>query len=419
MLRLVSARYVFPVTADPITDGAVAIEGERILAIGTASSLVERYPNAQRRDLGAAILLPAAINAHTHLELSALEGLIPEGLEMANWILALMGARSALDMTSLRASSEDGVRRSLASGVAAVGEICTTGQSVDPIVESGLRGIVYYELLNGDPAQADATLSQGQAQLSRWSEEYPGARVRFGLSLHAPYTVSRPLFERTASWCRAEGVPLCIHAAESPAETQWLLDRTGPLRDTLYARIGRPADLEIAPGLSPLCYLGDVGALGAGTLLAHGVQVDATDLALVALSGAAVVHCPRSNTRLLNGRLPWGAYRAAGVRLALGTDSLASSPSLSIWDEASYAYVLHTQAGDAPTPTELLRLATLSGADALGVSDDLGSLEPGKLAQLAWAPFTDQPGKADAHYATSEHALVALISGQLQPRALS
>jgi cytosine/adenosine deaminase-related metal-dependent hydrolase len=306
----------------------------------------------------------------------------------------------------------------LASGVAAVGEICTAGQSVAPIIASGLRGVVYYELLNGDPAQADVTLAQGQAQLERWHEEYPNAHVRFGLSLHSPYTVSRSLFERTAAWCRAEGVPLCVHAAESPAETQWLLNRTGPVRDTLYARIGRPADLETSPGLSPLCYLSDVGALGSETLIAHGVQVDAADLALVAHSGAAVAHCPRSNTRLLNGRLPWAAYGAAGVRLALGTDSLASSPSLSIWDEAAYAHALHTQAGDTPTPAELLRLATLSGADALGVSDVLGSLEAGKLAKLSWAQLVDQTGPTNAQYATPEQALFALMSGQLRPRAL-
>jgi cytosine/adenosine deaminase-related metal-dependent hydrolase len=197
-----------------------------------------------------------------------------------------------------------------------------------------------------------------------------------------------------------------------------LLDRTGPVRDTLYARIGRPADLETAPGLSPLRYLSDVGALASETLIAHGVQVDAADLALVAHSGAAVAHCPRSNSRLLNGRLSWAAYRAAGVRLALGTDSLASSPSLSIWDEAAYAHTLHTQAGDTPTPAELLRLATLSGADALGVSDVLGSLEAGKLAKLSWAPLVDQTGPAYARNATPEQALFALMSGQLRPRAL-
>lgn len=416
MLTLISARYVFPVSSAPIVDGAVGVDGERIVAVGTGAALGERYPAARRVDLGEALLLPAAVNAHTHLELTALEGSIPEGLEMASWILALLRARGSLDDAALRASAEEGVRRSLASGVAAVGEICSAGQSVGPVVDSGLRGVVYYELLNGDPAQAAAALARGQAQIARWRAEYPGARVRFGLSLHSPYTVSRPLFERAAAWCRDEGAPLSIHAAESPAETRWLLDRSGPIRDTLYAGIGRPADLEVAPGVSPIRYLRDTGALDAETLLAHGVWVDADDLALIANSGAAVAHCPRSNTRLLNGRLPWARYRAAGVRLALGTDSLASSPSLSVWEEAAYAHALHAATGVPPTPAELLRLATLGGADALGLGDELGTLEPGKLAALAWAPLA---GASVAPLDTPEQALAELAAGKLEPRGLA
>ncbi len=413
-LTLLTARYVYPVTAASITDGAVAVAGERILAVGPAAVLTDRYPGARRADLGEAALLPAAINAHTHLELTALEDAIPPDLDMAAWILALLRARGALDDAALRASAAEGVRRSLASGVAAVGEICSAGQSVGPIVESGLRGVVYYELLSGDPARADETLARGQAQLARWRAEYPGALVRFGISLHAPYTVSAPLFERASAWARAEGIPVSIHAAESPAETQWLRDRSGPIRDTLYATLGLSPDLEVAAGRSPMRYLSERGALDPQTLLAHGVQVDADDLALLAASGAAVAHCPRSNTRLRNGRLPWAAYRAAGVRLALGTDSLASSPSLSVWDEAAYAANLHTRAAEPPTPVELLRLATLGGADALGLVDDLGSLEPGKLARFASAPLAALDAESRI---TADAALAAVMAGRATPRA--
>jgi cytosine/adenosine deaminase-related metal-dependent hydrolase len=233
--------------------------------------------------------------------------------------------------------------------------------------------------------------------------------VRFGLSLHAPYTVSALLFERACAWAHAEGVPVSIHVAESPAESQWLRDRSGPIRDTLYATMGLPVDLEAAAGVSPIAYLCERGALGPDTLLAHGVQVDADDLALLVASHAALAHCPRSNTRLLNGRLPWAAYRAAGVRLALGTDSLASSPSLSVWEEAAASAALHTQAGEPPAPADLLRLATRGGADALGLLDDLGVLTPGKLARFAAAPL----GPLDAaSRATPDAALAALMAGR-------
>ena len=414
-LTLLTARYIYPVTTAPLTDGAVVIEGERILALGSAADLACRYPNARRVELGEVALLPAAINAHTHLELTALRGVIPEGLPMAEWIVALMAERRGLGEDGLRASAAEGVRETLASGVAAIGEIATYGHAIAPIIESGLRGVIYLEALSGDPAQADIVLARTQAQLARWQAEYRGAPVRFGLSLHAPYTVSTRLFERGAAWCRAEGIPLSIHAAESPAETLWLRDRSGPIRDTLYANRGLPFDLEAAPGVSPIRHLHDCGALGAETLLAHGVQVDADDLALLRETQTAVAHCPRSNMRLGNGRLAWAAYRAAGVRLALGTDSLASAPSLSLWEEAAYATDLHMLAGEPPAPAELLQLATLGGADALGLAADLGSLEAHKLARFASAPLASLEA---SERATADDALRAIMAGRATPRAV-
>ena len=150
----------------------------------------------------------------------------------------------------------------------------------------------------------------------------------------------------------------------------------------------------------------------AQTLLAHGVQVDADDLALLHETRTCVAHCPRSNTRLLNGRLPWAAYRAAGVRLALGTDSLASAPSLSIWEEAAYAADLHTRAGEAPTPADLLRLATLDGANALGLADDLGALKPTKLARFAAAPL----GRSSRQPRHPRRCMAAMMAGRRRSR---
>ncbi len=286
-----------------------------------------------------------------------------------------------------------------ASGTVAVGEICTFEQSVRPLIESGMYGVVYYERLGPDPAQASDLLHKGQQQIEQWRSEYPQDRIRFGLAPHTPFTVSAELLAVVAEWCRAEDVPLSIHVAESPAETQFLRDATGPIADLLYAGAGWPVHPERAPGVSPIAYLDQLGVLAAHPLLAHGVQVDTDDVAQIAQADAAVAHCPRSNTRLQCGRMPYGLYRAAGVRLALGTDSLASSPSLAVWDEAVSAR-LHTAAGETPTPAELLRLATLGGADALGLANELGSLEPGKLAALACVPLDElspaERGDADA-----------------------
>ncbi|HZC78311.1 MAG TPA: amidohydrolase family protein [Ktedonobacterales bacterium] len=414
-LALCRANQVFPVTAAPLADGAVVVERGRILAVGAAAALGERYPSARVVDLGARALLPAAVNAHTHLELSGLSGAIPAGTPFADWVMALVRARRHLTFADYARAAADGIARLRASGTVAVGEICTFGASARPLVESGLRGILYFELLGVDPAQAPALLERGQRQIAAWQAEFAGAPLRFGLSLHTPYTVSAELFRLASAWCAEEGVPLCIHAAESPAEIQWLRDATGPIADVLYAGADWPIDPARAPGCSPMRYLERLGALAARPLLAHGVQVEGDDLALLAAREATVVHCPRSNARLLCGRLPYAAYRAAGVRLALGTDSLASAPTLSLWDEAAAAHTAHTAAGEAPEPGELLRLATLDGARALGVENELGSLEAGKRAELACAALFPLP---ERERADPQQILRALVDGRLNVERL-
>lgn len=416
MLSLYRSALIFPVDAPPLPDGAVVVEDERILAVGPADVLAGDYPNARPVDLGAAALLPGAVNAHTHLELTGFAGLLPAGAyEFAEWINAMMGVRHARSPEALAQAAREGVAMLLAAGTAAVGEISTYGFAVEPLVESGLDGIIYFELLSGDPAQADAVLERGQRQLAEWHERYPGVRVRFGLSLHAPYTVSAPLFQRASAWCADHGVPLCIHAAESRAEVQWLRDRSGPIAEVVYAPRHLPTDLEPAAGCSPIAYLARLGVLDARPLLVHGVQVDADDLATLARANVAMAHCPHSNTWLGCGRLPWAAYRRAGVPLALGTDSLASAPSLSVWEEATYAREAHTLAGEPPVPDDLLRLATLDGARALGLERDLGSLTPGKRASFALVSLDGLNAEARADAAG---VLAALFSGQLAARAL-
>ena len=415
MLKIYRARHVFPVTADPLIDGGLAVEDGRIVAVGPSAGLLARYPAARLVDLGESALLPAAVNAHTHLELTGLDGAIPEELPFAEWIVALVRARRQYGFDDFTRFAEDGIASLRAAGTAAVGEICTYGASALPLVESGLRGVLYYEVLGVDPEAGPALLESAKQQIQRWQREYAGTRVSFGLSLHATYTVSARLFSLASEWCAGEGIPLCIHAAESPAESEWLLDHTGPLRDVLYAAAGWPVDGEATPGCTPVTHLERLGALAASPLLAHGVHVGPNELRVLRDAGAAVAHCPRSNARLQCGRLPLGAYRAAGVPLSLGTDSLASSPSLSVWDEVVAAQELHATAGETPDAHELLRLATLNGALALGVDAHLGSLEPGKDAEMAFASLgpLDERARAD-----STGVLQAWADGSIRPTAL-
>ncbi len=407
---LYCARHVFPVCAPPLSDGGVLAVDGRIVAVGPAHALAGRYGATRVVDLGESALLPAAVNAHTHLELTGLAGRIPEGLEFTEWIVELVRVRRQCTAKDLALAAAQGAAMARAAGTAAIGEISTFGLSLEPILRSGLRGIVYYELLGSDPGQASVLLRQGQERIRVWRAEYGERQVRFGLSLHTPYTVSAELFRLATRWCGDEEVPLSIHVAESLAEVEWLRTHDGPITERLYRPLGLPLDPVGPPCCSPVAYLDRLGVLAVRPLLAHGVKVDAADVVRPAATKTPVAHCLRSNARLDCGRLPYAAYRAKGVRLALGTDSMASSPSLSLWDEMAFAGTVHAVAGEPLTPDELLRLATLDGAEALGLADELGSLEAGKCAEMAYAPLAPlaELGRQDA-----ETVLAALCAGRL------
>src|SRR5690242_7509112 len=295
---LYTARHIFPVSALPIPRGAVAAENGRIVAVETTANLRARHPSARLVDLGERTLLPGLVNAHAHLELTHHAGHVPENLPMIEWIYPLVTYSRTRTPEDFERAAYAGVAMLKASGTVAVGEICTFGQSVRPLVESGVRGVVYYELLSPDPARAGELLRKGQQQIERWRREYPQDRIRFGLAPHTPYTTSAELLRATAEWCRAEDVPLSIHVAEPPAESQFLRDATGPIADLLYPGAGWPIHPERAPGVSPVAYLDQLGVLSARPLLAHGVHVDRYDVGRIVRADAAVAHCPRSNTRL-------------------------------------------------------------------------------------------------------------------------
>lgn len=235
--------------------------------------------------------------------------------------------------------------------------------------ELGGRGIVYQEVFGPDPAQVDTSMAELAAavlQLRRLAT----AQLLPGVSPHAPYTVSAPLYEAVAAFARRERLPVAVHIAESREETQFVRDGTGPFAAALRAR-----GIEVvASHRSPVAYLVERSVVQRGTLCIHCVQVDETDVKLVRNVGASVAHCPRSNAAHRHGRLPLALFQAAGVPVGLGTDSVVSVGELDLWAEANAAGL----SGD-----EALRALTFEGARALGWEHEIGSLEVGKAADLA------------------------------------
>jgi 5-methylthioadenosine/S-adenosylhomocysteine deaminase len=374
MLR-VRAASVHPVTAPPITDGAVLVADDGTIAALGPQALVPRPEGAVEREFPEGRLVPGLVNMHTHLELTHLAGRNPER-DFSRWIRTIRALKDATTPDEFDHSAEQGVRDCWAAGVTCVADTGSTGAPLGALARLGGRGIYYQEVFGPDPADCAASLAALQAALARFAP-VATPRTRLGVSPHAPYTVSEPLYRVVAELARREALPLAMHLAESREETALVRDGAGTFAEALRAR-GIPVQPHHC---SPVQYLLQLGVLerATGWLCIHCVQVDDRDIATLKDSGVGLAHCPRSNRAHGHGTAPLGAFRGAGIPVGLGTDSVVSTGDVSLWAEAAAAGV----AGE-----EALRMLTLEGARALGLESEIGSLEVGKQADLAVFPST-------------------------------
>lgn len=397
MLRIRAGR-VHPVTAPSIEDGAVLVDPDgRLAAIGPQAR-VPTPPGVEALEFADAELVPGLVNCHTHLELTHLAGRNAEP-DFAEWIRRLRTLKDATAEDEFRAAAETGLRDGWARGVTCVAETGSTGAVMRALHDLGGRGVVYQEVFGPDPRRLERSMSELGAALARL-RPLACRRVRLGVSPHAPYTVSGPLYLAVIEFARRERLPVAVHLAESPAETALVRDGAGPFAQALRAR-----GIEVYPrGVSPVQYLVELGVLASGPCLCiHCVQVDAADVRALARAGAGVAHCPRSNAAHRHGRAPLDLFREAGLCVGLGSDSVASVPDLDLWAEAADAGL---------TGEDALRMLTIEGARALGWDSEIGSLEVGKSADLAVftfaAPYRPLPPST---------ALLTVIAGRIVHQA--
>lgn len=382
-------------TAPPIEDGAVLVDATgRIAAIGPHPRIPTPL-GAVLREFRDGVLTPGLVNCHTHLELTHLAGQNAEP-EFPKWIRRVRELKDATTPDGFYAAALQGVKDSWAGGVTCVAETGSTGAVMRALHDLRGRGIVYQEVFGPDPDKVAASmveLATAVSQLRRLTT----AQLRLGVSPHAPYTVSAPLYEAVAGFARRERLPVAVHLAESKDESQFVESGTGAFADAWRAR-GIAAQ---AHGCAPVEYLRRLGLLNAGTLCIHCVQTDQHDVAVLGAAGVAIAHCPRSNRAHGHGAAPLGAFRAAGLRVGLGTDSVASVGDLDLWAEARAAGLEGTDA---------LRALTIDGARALGWAREIGSLEVGKAADLAVFP-------GDLRRHTPSSAVLTVLGGRIVHQA--
>jgi cytosine/adenosine deaminase-related metal-dependent hydrolase len=369
MTTIYSARWVVPVSTPAIENGAVAVEGQRIVGVGSKTEIVQRFPEFCVVLLGEAVILPGLVNTHTHLELTALRSYLEnEESDFFAWLRKLTVARiERMTPEDLRVSATWGACEAVRAGITCVGDASDSAlMSMQALRDVGMRGVVFQESFGPDPNLVGENIEKLKTKVAEL-RSFETELVRVGVSPHAPYTVCGPQLELIAEFATEERLPLMMHAAESEAESMFLLDGCGPFAEGLAKR----AIEWKAPRVSTIKYLKQTGLLETRPLLAHCIRVDDDDIAILSEAGAKVAHCPKSNAKLGHGRAPFAKFLEKGIEVGLGSDSVASNNTCDILEEARFATLLARSAGNPVSAAEALACATFNNALAEGAQADL------------------------------------------------
>lgn len=355
-----------------VKGGGVLVQRGKIVQVVEgieAAKRLARGEGAEVFDPGPGLLTAGLVNAHAHLELTALGGVIPR-LPFARWVAELVRARKLLDSSTLSRGLREGADRLVATGTTAVGDNDALGLATGVLQTHPLRARIFRESLDVWDSKRTASAVRAAKAPRRGA-----ATLAFGIGPHAPYTVSTSLARRLVRAARRRRVPTSIHYAESLAEKQWMENGSGPLA----------ALLPPSPRLTSLGYLQGVGLLGARSALIHCNHVRVDEMEVIADSGASVVHCPLSHRFFRRGSFPIQSWVESGVSLALGTDSSASNWDLDMRLEMARLRETHPDLD----PRTIWTMATEGGARSLGWGMQIGRIEPGfgaDMVQWGFAP---------------------------------
>lgn len=400
---ILRGRWVLPVTRDPIPDGGILIKDGVICALSDGDSLEKKYPDEEVLLFENEVVMPGFVNLHAHIEYSVMQGKCRGG-SFLSWIQDLIKEARGMNESDWLESSRYGARLMIESGVTCLGDISKTDTSFQAIYESGLRAVVFLEVIGLDEMEADRIIDDLRLRLLKVKDR-GSERVGLGLSPHAPYTVSKRLFEEVARTAHQRKLPIMVHLSETADEEAFVREGKGLFADIFKKAAGWGDVSWNGLGLSAAMYLDTCGILAEKTIATHAVHLSKEDIRLLRARNVSVAHCPRSNAFLGVGRAPVKTFLDEGVLVGLGTDSLASNDQIDFFDEM--------RALDPSIPLDLrIRMATINGARALGLGDKIGSIEVGKYADLiAVTVLSDDP--YDVCLATKDDICLVMVEGSV------
>lgn len=383
-MKILAAAWIAPMSSPIFRDGAIAIAEGKIVAVGDAGKIRSEYPGAEMTDLGDSILLPGLINPHTHLELSDCTPGGSSADSFTDWILTMRQRSGAGDFA---AATRAGIAQCLRFGITTVGDITQQIQITRPILAaSPLRAISFGEVLG----LAKRRFRFDELLPQAIDREYETDRMKIGLSPHAPYTVDLDGYKQCMEIAKTRAIPIATHLAENPGESSFLTDHAGPFRD-LWNTLGSWVDPVPTHRGSPIEMANIIGLLELPTVLAHVNYCTDEEMNLLAAGSASVIYCPRTHAYFKHPPHRWREMLDRGINVAIGTDSCASSPDLNLVADLR---LLRTLALDLPAE-QILQFATTRAARALSMENQIGSLAPGKEADLiSFRAIGDDPLEA-------------------------
>jgi cytosine/adenosine deaminase-related metal-dependent hydrolase len=397
-----AADLVLPVGTPPVERGAVVVDRDgRIAGVGPVEEISRANAGVEVREFRGCTIIPGGINAHAHLGFR--RGDEPPGGSFAGWLSVLIERLPEKEAWTEEAA-RNSAREALETGTTYIAESSPYGECLKPLAESGLAGVVFAEFFPheiGPPEEAVEYIFNRTRELKRGLPE----RVSVEVSVHSPYTVDPESSRLAARRSREAGERLAIHLSESPEEVEFVQKGTGGLAN-IFAR-----NEWGGAGVSPVKYAERIELLGPGTIAAHlATGVSDEDLEILARTGTAAAHCPRSNEYLGCGVSPVPRMLERRIPVGMGTDGLWSSPSMNLFEETLTAVQKHGFGGETG-----LRLATLGGAEALRMQDEIGSITPGKWADLAVveAGGGGEPSREVLEAAADGGVVATVVGGRL------
>ncbi|MDO4842165.1 MAG: amidohydrolase family protein [Phoenicibacter congonensis] len=384
---ILTAKYVFPISSEPLIDAGVLVRDGKIVDVDKTVNLKKHYPNEEFKDLGLAAIMPGFVNLHTRLDRTLLRGTVADE-PYTSWLLKYVDFTSKMSKQDKYDSALIGCMEQIRSGITTVADLSGTDGPVKAVSEMGLRGIVYKDVCAPDKERVDDVMNRAVREMDAWGKIADGDRVRVGISPATTFETHPSLFTKVSEYARKNNTPVKLRLAGSREEYEFI--RSGTSMFSPDEKGNRNLNyVEVPPwlpfGVSPTQYAKNWGAFDSDDVsVIHAIHVDDDDIRTLKQYGVGIASCPGSEAQLGMGLAKIHEFLQLGIPTGLGSDTPAASEANGMLREMRLTLLLHraTDARSFMKSSTALYLGTLGGAQVLHMDDKIGTLEPGKLADI-------------------------------------